>query len=299
MTAPIIVAYWLDQEITNTFPCPPLRNMGDLKQPSGQPQISVVNIMCAGFNGTQTSFKPPYINLSASTLKAFANGDVQHLQSQGIKVVLTVMSNDSIGWSSIPASFNQDFAAWVKSDLIDKYGLDGIDIDDENFNSGMSNPQYLIPTVSALRSQLPSGQYLITKALWQDTNCFGSRIGGNTLAELLDFGSSMTYGDDLSTLESTASVYTGLPFPLTTAQICVGIQPGPTGNSCASYQFTSLETAKQAALWAKSNNYLGVMIYSYSQDITAFTSCPQHGPYPSDGDHFWQLAITSALYGLK
>lgn len=303
MAEPILVAYWLDKEITNTFPCPPLRAMGDLKNGStGKPQISVVCIMCASFLGTQQNFTAPYIGISPSTQQAFDNGDVKYLQQQGIKVVLTVMSNDSIGWSSVPASENAAFASWTKT-FIDQYGLDGIDVDDENFNSGMSVPASLLPTLSALRQQMPKGKYLFTKALWQDTNCFDYKMSdGTTLPDLIDFGSSMTYGNSLEELQSTASVYTvtgddGVQYPLGTARVCVGVQPGPMQSTCGGpANFTSLPIASAAAYWAKNSGYMGMMLYSYSQDVIAFTTCPQHGQYPSPLDHAWQKAIAVELF---
>jgi len=70
-----------------------------------------------------------------------------------------------MGWDGVPASENAKFAQWMKEEVIDKYGLDGIDIDNE-FSYLPENKPAFMDTVGYLRASL-SGN-VISKALWQD-----------------------------------------------------------------------------------------------------------------------------------
>lgn len=286
---PLLVAYWLSKEVTQTFACPPLKDIADFQLKDGSPQVAVVPLFAAGFQGTPQDFKPPYLGINSSTLQALQGGEAAALQRRGIKVVLSVTGDgnvpNGIGWSSIPVEQNAPFARWVRTEVLEKYGLDGIDIDDE-FSQAPGQPGQLVATVRALRAEMPDK--LITKALWQDSEAFK----GTDLGQLLDFGCTMAYGYNFEELKNLALQYAEFGLPL--EKLCVGVQAGPA----AQQWMTSLETTRQVAQWVKQNGLLGVMLFSYSQDIQQFTTAPQHSqPYPSPEDHAWQAAIVEALYG--
>ncbi|TFK80763.1 glycoside hydrolase family 18 protein [Polyporus arcularius HHB13444] len=81
----------------------------------------------------------------------------------GIKLMVS-----AFGSTDVPTSTGQDpvalankLAAWVK-----QWGLDGVDIDYEDFNAmdGGTAENWLISFTKQLRSQLPAGDYIITHA---------------------------------------------------------------------------------------------------------------------------------------
>lgn len=291
----MLVAYWLNAETTNTFACPTARNIPCYTLKSGGSQINVVNLVGASFAGTSGNFQSPYFSYSPSLLNVLENGDVGALQSAGIKVVLTVQGNGATngnGWSCLPESANQDFANWVQSDVIEKYGLDGIDIDDE-FSHCTDVPQQLVNTVAWMRSTMPD--IIISKALWQDLSTFTlsattSAAKGQTLGQLLTYGCTMGYGWGLAGFISAAESYknNGLPY----SKICLGVQPG------VGSWMTPLTTTKEVTEWAIANKLLGMMFWTFSQDIQQFTSSTQYvTPYMNSGDHQWQETMINTMWG--
>ncbi len=55
----VIVAYWLNAELTNTFACPPLRDVACFtQQKDGSPQINVINLFGASFACGAENFTP-------------------------------------------------------------------------------------------------------------------------------------------------------------------------------------------------------------------------------------------------
>lgn len=292
--APLLSAYWLNSETTNTYPCPTLRNVLCYTRHDGSPQIGVVYLVGASFAGSPESFQPPYLDFSTSLRNALENGDVGLLRNAGIRVLLCVQGSTGMGWGSLSDAQSQAFASWIQAEVVQKYGLDGIDIDDE-FSDAPRTSQQLVNTVAWLRHALPDA--LITKALWQDEADFGvaastSPLAGQKLAALLSFGSTMGYGYDAGRMETAAASYVQLG--MTNGQLCIGVQPGPASLDW----MTSLDTTSAVAGYVQKNGLLGMMMWSFSQDIGEFTSDPQYGtPYPSPDDHLWQKTIVEAWGG--
>ena len=84
----VIVAYWLNAELTNTFACPPLRDVACFVQKdSSTPQIDVINLVGATFACGANNFALPYIKLAPSLLNALENGDVGLLLKTGILTI--------------------------------------------------------------------------------------------------------------------------------------------------------------------------------------------------------------------
>ncbi len=286
----MLAVYWLNYELTNTFACPSPRNILCFKLKDGTPQVNVVNLVGASFNGTPDNFDPPYFQFEPSLLNVLNNADVQALQAAGIKVVLTVMGNgrepNGIGWSSIPENKNKDFSEWVNKTILSKngYGLDGIDIDDEYAKAPGSNNQ-LIATVKSMDSIFPS-EKIISKAFWQDLNVIAD------IKDYLTYGSTMCYGWETAEIENNVDEY--IKKGLTKDQVCAGVQAGPPESDW----MTSLQTTVELSRWTVEKKTKGMMIWSFSQDIQQFTSYPQHErPYPSPDDHQWMKAIIENMWG--
>ena len=71
------------------------------------------------------------------------DGSVQYLQGKGLKVLLTVTNGwQSVGWSEFTSeTATMEFAQYLKTEVVEKYGLDGIDSalrSRRNSSSGMS-----------------------------------------------------------------------------------------------------------------------------------------------------------------
>jgi len=276
--------YYLSSEITNTFPDPPVRSIADFTLPGGGQQATIVNLAFGALNGSPDDFQAPYIDYHAFA-GSFSSGDVAYLQQQGIKVVLTVGNTETMGWRQIPAAQNAAFAQWIVTELFQGLGLDGIDIDDENVGGPATA---LAATVSAMRAAF-GADYIIKKALWEDYDVIP------LIKDDLDLGSTMAYYDDLGDLTSNYQQYLDLGMP--PGKVALGVQAGPARQN---FQFTSLEVTRQATAWQPAGGTkLGMMLYSFSQDIQAFTAEPQHGPYPAANDHQWQKTIIDTMHGLS
>lgn len=179
-----------------------LRSLADLRDPDGGPMIDVVCL----FAGNYAADQPPYLRaqnddppttqpLNDNIQAALDAGVVPQLQEAGMKVLLTVMNgHHPVGWSEFTSEADaQAFAEYLKSDMVDVYGLDGIDIDDE-YSSGTPNETSLAMVTTLMRRLMPTA--LITKALWSDIDVFGASWEGSTLGDNLDYGWEMSYGGD-------------------------------------------------------------------------------------------------------
>src|SRR4051794_7112488 len=130
----------------------PLTSVLDYTLPNGLPQTNVVFLASATFVSTTA----PYISIPDAILEQMTlqagqtQTNVEQLQAAGIRVLLTLVGSHGFGWDGV--SDGADFAQWIETNVIEQYGLDGIDIDDEF--SGLSNPQNFMDTIGNLRAVL-------------------------------------------------------------------------------------------------------------------------------------------------
>jgi len=258
----------------------PLTDVLNYRRADGSHQIDIVNLMASSFNpGSDFGDEPLLID--PLLLEAHAAGQVARLQEAGIKVVLTITGKGSVGWGSIPAGQMQNFTSYVANYVLGPSGLnlDGVDIDDEYPTNGSA----IVPTVEALREALPPGK-LLSKALWADLTYISQ------IASLLDYGGIMDYGDSAVSLEDQFNAYVKAGFAPT--QLMIGVNAGPGGPGAA---WTSIPTAAALAAWQPSGGAkMGMMLWSFSQDIQQFTGNPQNQPdlmFPNPSDHSWQQAM--------
>jgi hypothetical protein len=220
----------------------------------GSPAIDVVCL----FAGNYASPDPPYLranNNQPETNQPFnpniqqvlGDGSVQYLQSKGLKVLLTVTNGwATVGWSTFTVQTDaMDFAQYLKS-VVDQYGLDGIDIDDE-YSIGAANDTSLIMVTTLMREIMPGK--IISKALYSDLNYFASSWNGNTLAGNLDFGAEMSYG---SPANGRLAPY-------------LGYGMGPPKLSLGFWSAQPSPAPGEDVAWLVGNGYAGVMMYAFEE----------------------------------
>jgi chitinase len=285
----MLVVYWLhtvgagsglNRQIIHV----PLTDVLQYKRADGSPQANVVNL-----TGSSIAIGPagiPYLQFDTLLMQTLQSGQVKQLQYAGIKVVLCIQGNGKQGFGDIPADKAKDFASYLKNDVLDKYGLDGIDVDDEYPTGGNSK---LEPVVAAMRRTFKSGT-ILSKALYLDYDMSKKMIS------YFDYGGIMDYGDSAAFIENVYYKYLAIGW--TNNKLLIGVNAGPVVQKDGA--FTSVATVKALTKWQpETGKKRGMMLWSFSQDIQQYTHDPQNDPqllFPNPNDHEWQRAI---MVGLK
>jgi len=120
------------------------------------------------------------------------SGAVQAAQAAGVTVLLDLLNNhDNSGWSEFSTETDAgNFALQLRS-IVQKYNLDGIDIDDE-YSNGNPILNSLVMVTTKIREVLPN--IILSKALFMDLNYFKPSFQGRTLGQNLTMGYEMSYG---------------------------------------------------------------------------------------------------------
>lgn len=187
---------------------------------------------------TDQPFNPNIQNVLDSTAISF-------LQSQSIKVLLTILNgHTSVGWSQFTNQQDAQAFADYLAGIVNQYGLDGIDIDDE-YSTGTPQSNSLVMVTSLLRKAMPGK--LITKALWSDLQYFGVPWNGRTLEQNLDYGWQMSYG---------LQAQIALPPYVSAGMAAANVSKGYWSNQ------TPPSVSGDVA-WIKANGFGGVMIFGF------------------------------------
>lgn len=103
-----------------------------------------------------------YFNTQVSNVLSNATTQIKPLQNQGIKVLLSILGNhQGAGICNFPTQAAAQHFAVLLSNAVTKYGLDGIDFDDEYADygtngTGQPNAYSFVYLVTALRQLMPS-----------------------------------------------------------------------------------------------------------------------------------------------
>jgi hypothetical protein len=156
-TGPISVAY---VEVNNNS----MLNVGKYALAQGGGNVFDIGVIFAANINYDTATKSAYLYFNPNVQNVLNNvsTQVRPLQAKGIKVMLSILGNhQGAGFANFPSQ--QAAAAFAKqlSDTVTKYGLDGIDFDDEyteygNNGTGQPNASSFVQLVTALRAAMPT-----------------------------------------------------------------------------------------------------------------------------------------------
>ncbi|MBX9867010.1 MAG: hypothetical protein K2Y14_08845 [Burkholderiales bacterium] len=219
-----------------------------------KPYFDMVSIFAANIDAKDKKNQDPNqpaIAFNSQVTATLNSGSVQQLQKQGIKVLISLLGNhDKAGWSCMTdAAAIKNFAEQIVA-MTNKYGFDGVDIDDE-YSACTPNNSSLIRIAQALRANPEFKGKLLTKPLYEDVDSFSARYKGHQLSEYLDFGFEMTYTE--SNLEARIKPY--LANGMSINQLMVGGNVGESQPSATSLGAFTVE-----------HKLAGAMIYDINKN---------------------------------
>jgi hypothetical protein len=175
-------------------------------------------------------------------------------------VLLSVLNRKPTGWSEFTSeAAAQGFVDQLVA-AVDKYGLDGIDIDDE-YSAGEPNDTSLAMVTTLMRQAMPGK--IVSKALFADSQYLKPTWQGHTLPGNLVYGWEMSYGGDYAD-RLQPYVRAGM----SKSQLAIGVSTD-MGNDGAA-----------AASFVRQNGYGGIMVFDVTKNSTDYLS-----------------GISNALYG--
>lgn len=182
---------------------------------------------------------------------------IRPLQAKGIKVSLGLLPNHkNIGPSNLqtdPAN-NIDqprMLAKIVAHIVDTYGLDGIDIDDEYAKYGLNgypnwNTTSMSNFINALRDEMPAGKLITVFDYVKDTG-YTSHINSTALANL-DYAWNATFGAN----SFGTSNISGMPASKWSPQAI---------NLNTNYNILTLPQIQNRSQQAKNGNFAAIMAY--------------------------------------
>jgi hypothetical protein len=189
-TGPISVVY---VEVNNYS----MLNAGKYTLANGGAQVFDIAVIFAAninYDGTKA-----YLHFNENVQRVLDNveTEVRPLQRKGIKVLLSILGNhQGAGFANFPSQAAASAFAQELADAVNRYGLDGIDFDDEYAEYGVNgtgqpNASSFFYLVSALRQKLPTK--LITL---YDIGPSAERLSynGQSIANTFDYAWNPYYG---------------------------------------------------------------------------------------------------------
>lgn len=172
---------------------------------SGKPFFDIVNIFAANINYDAASGRA-YVHFNDNVAHLLANRDkyIAPLQAMGIRVCLTILGNhDRVGLANLSAEGAREFARELRV-VVDTYGLDGVDFDDEwaDYPSRPDEaPGFLVPSSELygrllIETRRVMPDKLVTLYAYGHTS-FYNPIDGKRIGEVVDYAwnSSYRYAD--------------------------------------------------------------------------------------------------------
>ncbi|MGP5640186.1 endo-beta-N-acetylglucosaminidase H [Brachybacterium tyrofermentans] len=176
-----------------------LLNPGQYTLDDGSPAFDIAVIFAANIN---YDGERAYLHLNENVQHLLDNADtyVRPLQEKGIKVVLSILGNhQGAGFANFPDARAADRFALEVTTLVRRYGLDGVDLDDEwseygKNGTGQPNAFSFVNFVEALRKRLPNRliTFYVIGPSTEHQEFEGTRVG-----DLVDYAWNPYYGSFL------------------------------------------------------------------------------------------------------
>ena len=219
--------------------------------------LAVIFAANINYDGTNAVF---YCNPQVQAVLDNAATTIRPLQQKGIKVILSVLGNhQGAGFANFPDEAAADRFAASLADTVTRYGLDGIDFDDEwaeYGKNGTSQPNdwSFVYLVKSLRKRLPDK--LIT---FYNIGPAADHLsyGGLRVGDMVDYAWNPYYGSY-------------------DAPVIDGMGPAKLGAAAVDLNNTSTSTMKSFAQRTKTDGYGVYVTYdlragTYSSVISSFT----------------------------
>lgn len=269
-----------------------LTNVDCIRMEDGSPAFDIAVIFAGNINMDAGGKAEVRLNPGVTNLLENKIAHVRQLQEAGTKVLLSILGNwDEAGWSCFTSYEDaRDYAVRVR-EVVEKYGLDGIEIDDEYSKcSDQNNSRSLIWACHAMREAMPDK--IIAKAL--GTYGYGAREdlsyehGGKKLSDLLDYGWTMSYW-----AVSEAEINDYLDHGFSKSQLGEGIAVNPDAGANSTPKVSAVKAAEYVI-----DNDLGILMFFelkynsnhgnyltdvfevlYGQQIEIFPDCLKNSGY--------------------
>ena len=231
-------------------------NVGGYNLQDGRRFFDIACIFAAYINCDDNTNKPVLFFSPQVSYVLNNTNDVKILQDLGIAVLLTVTGNyENAGWSGFTyEAAAMDFAEQL-ADAVNKYGLDGIDINDE-CSICTPNDTSLIMVTNAMRRFMPDK--IISKALFTDGRCFNATWDGLKLADNLSYGWEISYWNPNA--NSRLRPY-----------LDAGMQKKKLGLGVA-INSTQTFMTREIAQFVKDKGFGGMMIYNVTKNSQDYLS---------------------------
>lgn len=210
---------------------------------TGKPFFSELVLFAANINADSKGNPVLFYNTEMSTVLDKNIDAIRALQKKGIKVQIAYLGNhQQAGWScTMSKDTIKSLSDSMVADVV-KYGLDGIDVDDE-YSTCSGDTSAFYNLLSAIKNNASFDKKILSKALWSDSAYFRSTTN---VAKLLTEGYEMTYNENVTNLSN----YTAAG--MMKNQLLLGIDPGSTS---ASRVYDVAKSVSNAG-------YAGVMIWA-------------------------------------
>lgn len=171
-------------------------NVGQYSLDDGSTAFDIAVVFAANINYDGRS---AYLHLNENVRHVLENAEstIRPLQDRGIRVTLSVLGNhQGAGLANFPDAHAADRFAQEVAAVVRRYGLDGVDLDDEwsaygENGTGMPNAHSFVELVGALRKRLPNRliTFYVIGPSAERQEYDGRRVG-----DLIDFAWNPYYG---------------------------------------------------------------------------------------------------------
>ncbi len=253
-TQETIMAYWQGFTPSGTGPQDP----PTLEQ---TPQFVDIVALAFGVIFPENSITTDFLTSKNSKASILAGARV--LQSRGQKVVMSINGNPHYSWTKLQP---EPFADAVESIVIDEWGLDGVDLDNEYSADDPTDPGPAFAAVTnAIRKKIGPDK-LITYPAYMPGRDKSYLLAAK---DDLDFISTMAYWNGFDDQIAMYETYAGI---MGDEKVAIGVKPGYDGNN----QSTPIKDVPRLCKYEpKDSRKRGMMLYSLTLDVPQYTNLPK------------------------